>query len=285
MGRALNKKYFGNTNSGGLVGEGVASVTVGGTNNAYVTVATLTFAAPTLPGGVTATGTAVMKVSTAVRGAGAGTGYTDGDIVTLVGGTFTEPATFTVAETGGIVDTLTLLSAGKYTVLPAVDEAATTGGTGTGVTVDLTFMIDSITITQAGSGYTTAPVITEAGNADLTAVLTTTGANGIIAYAYTAGASKIADIVKQVSTRQYKIKTADSTIADDRAVLTAAAPTAVGEMNIIGTDAASGTYYVTKLTNHRATVIQDTGNVWADGESVAWTFGTADANTIKIENA
>ena len=51
MGRPLNKKYFGNRNIGstattdnGIGGEGVASVTIAGTNNNYIAVPTATFA-------------------------------------------------------------------------------------------------------------------------------------------------------------------------------------------------------------------------------------------------
>ena len=69
MGRPLNKKYFGNRNTGvssptddGLGGEGVASVTLGGTNNSsgFTNGASVTFSAPQEPNGVTATGTLVV---------------------------------------------------------------------------------------------------------------------------------------------------------------------------------------------------------------------------------
>ena len=59
MARPLNKKYFGNVYPGGAGGEGLASVTLGGTNNSttYVNNAALTISAPSIQNGVQATGT------------------------------------------------------------------------------------------------------------------------------------------------------------------------------------------------------------------------------------
>lgn len=58
-----------------------------------------------------------------------------GDVVTLVGGTFTRAATFEVtAETAGVVDTVVPVDPGEYTVFPT-DPVVTSGGTGTGLTL------------------------------------------------------------------------------------------------------------------------------------------------------
>lgn len=283
MGRPLSKRFFGNTNAGGIAGEGVASVTVSGTNNAYITLPAPSFAAPTLPGGVTATGFANMGVAT-VAVNNAGTGYTDGDVLTLVGGTFTVAATFTVAETGGIIDSLTLTNPGNYTVLPSITGATVTGGTGASATVNLTFKVNTVTVTEAGSGYASAPAISVTGNATLTAVMTTSGVNGITAYAYTGGSSKVADIVKQTGSKRYRVTTADGTVD---AYLKASAATSASEMTIVGTDEASGTYFITKLTSHSALVTRGTGTVHATGARVGWSFDAAvDADgIIKIQNA
>lgn len=290
MGRPLTKRFFGNTNEGNTGGEGVASVTVGGTNTLYTTRPTITFAAPTLPAGTTATGTSNMGLSAAVVNAGGTTGYLTGDVLTLVGGTFTEAATITIVATAGAVTGVSSVTPGNYTALPGTTAVATTtvdGGDGT-ATFNLTFLINSITVTTAGSGYATAPAVTVTGNATLTAVLTAANHNGIIAYAYTNGSAKIADIVKQVGTRHYKVTTADSTVAlDDRAVLKNGAATAVGEMTIKATDSLGSTYYVTKLTRHRATVRRDTmgtGWVFADLSIAHWTLEAATATTVQIEN-
>jgi len=59
MGRPINKKHFGNTNDGGLGGEGVASVTVTAAGTGYTSAPTATFAT----GGANATGTAVVTAT------------------------------------------------------------------------------------------------------------------------------------------------------------------------------------------------------------------------------
>lgn len=75
-----------------------------------------------------------------------GTGYTDGDTLTVSGGTGTAP-TFTATVSGGVVQSVALATAGALTVVPA-DPASTTGGTGTGCT--LTVLYDTEDSFQAG---------------------------------------------------------------------------------------------------------------------------------------
>lgn len=231
----LNQKYFGNRNIGTtgtsddkIGGEGVASVTVAGTFTGFTDeTTTVTFSAPQLPGGVTATGTAVINDSGAVTG---------------------------------------------------------------------------ITITEKGSGYTSAPSVTvadsdvgaETATGTLTAVLTTdSGApgsstnqeNAIVAYAKTTsgGTSKPADIIKQRGTRRFKVKTADGTALCS---LKSSAVSAEGEMTITATDSAGGTYFVTKIGARRCTVTRGTGTQFATDSSVPWTFGSASAGvSVKIANA
>lgn len=94
MGRPLNKKYFGNRNVGttstgdnGIGGEGVASVTIAGEFSGFTgATTTVTFSAPELPSGVTATGTAVIDGSGNVTGVTItqkGSGYTSAPSVTI----------------------------------------------------------------------------------------------------------------------------------------------------------------------------------------------------------
>jgi hypothetical protein len=83
------------------------------------------------------TGSPNAAVSATV-GAG-GTGYTVGDILTISGGTFSRAATFQVATApAGVVGTVTLVDWGDYTTTPG-NPAATTGGTGTGCTLNVTY--------------------------------------------------------------------------------------------------------------------------------------------------
>jgi hypothetical protein len=102
MGRPLNKKYFGNRNIGttattdnGIGGQGVASVTISGTWAEFASATTtVVFSAPQLPGGVTATGTAVIA-------AGVVTGVT----ITEKGSGYTAAPTVTIADSDGTGET------------------------------------------------------------------------------------------------------------------------------------------------------------------------------------
>lgn len=115
---------------------------------------------------VTGTGTAASanvsstKVVGAVVGTTAGTGYTNGDVVTVSGGTGTS-ATLTVTTDGtGVPTSLVITTAGSYTANPSLDEAATTGGSGADLAVDLVMGVNALTLRAAGS-YTTIPTLNE----------------------------------------------------------------------------------------------------------------------------
>ncbi len=72
--------------------------------------------------------------------AAGGTGYTVNDVLSLVGGIYSTQATVTVATvSGGVVTGVTITTAGAYTVLPT-DPVSTTGGTGSGCTLNCTFV-------------------------------------------------------------------------------------------------------------------------------------------------
>ena len=172
--------------------------------------------------------------------------------------------------------------------------------TGTAV-VDGTGAVTGITITQKGSGYTTAPTVTiadsdvgaETATGTLTAVLTvdtgsvgssTNQENAIVVYADTTdNGSKIGDIVRQVGARRFKVRTADGVAV---CTLKASAVAAQGEMTITATDSDGGTYFVTKITAHRVYITQGTGTQFASGTSVPWSFAAPVASqTLKVANA
>ena len=67
-----------------------------------------------------------------------GTGYTVNDVLQIVGGTGVFATVTVSAETGGVIDTVTLRKEGSYTIEPSLIANAVTGGTGTGATLDLT---------------------------------------------------------------------------------------------------------------------------------------------------
>lgn len=86
------------------------------------------------------------KATVAVGGSGAaGNGYIVGDVLTVVGGTNTQAATYRVTSvdavaglSSGKVKTVSVINQGKYTVKPA-NNVATTSSTGTGCTLTLTW--------------------------------------------------------------------------------------------------------------------------------------------------
>jgi hypothetical protein len=287
MGRPINKKYFGNRNVPAIGGEGVSGVTVAGTNNNYSAFPTVAFAAPQLPEGVTAAGTARMGVISATV-ATAGTGYSTDDVLTLVGGTGTA-ATITVnsVDTGGEVLTFTVTTAGNYSALANLVDLAVTGGSGTGAEFTVTALtINSIVISQSGAGYTSAPTVTTtpSGNATLTATLSSVKENAItVTGRVVAGSTVALDVIKQTGSRRYLVT--DGTNVGV-VTLVDSAVSAAGQVNIVATDSAGGTYFVKKLTARRAVLTRDSGTEFADGQSVAWTLGDAVLNvSVKVANA
>jgi hypothetical protein len=158
-----------NISNGGTVT--ALTVTTAGTG--YTTIPTPAITAPTTAGGVQAVATATMNAinRTIVSG---GTGYTVNDTITVVGGTFTTAATFTVSTvSAGVVTALAAANGGTYSVLPT-GTLSTTGGTGTGLTLTIdTWGVRGLTIGTAGSGYVEQPTVSFSGG----------GGSGAAAYA------------------------------------------------------------------------------------------------------
>ena len=311
MGRPLNKKYFGNRNVGtavagddGLGGNRVASVTLG-TLGSYTTRPTVTFSDPDLlgAGGVRATGTVTSEVLSVSAVGGTQTGYTVGQLVT-VDGTDAVLRVATIGGTGGD-DALTFDftggSRGNFTTLPTGAQATTSNGAGAGLTVTLAFRAKAVVMTNNGSGYTdatdAAPTFTESVTGTTVLESYTVGGaignneNAIVAYAYHTGGSLLrGDITKQVSKDRYKVENATTTAI---AKLKSTIANGAGEMNIVATDASGGTYYVTKLTGHRATLVPaavarlstSAGSTYSSGESAPWKFDAAAGSYVQIENA
>ena len=123
--------------------------------------------------GVQATATAVIGIATSTVSNG-GTGYTVGDILTYVGGTFTVAGTCIVSTvSSGVITAIAVTATGTYTTSPT-NPASVTGGTGSGATFTLSFgVLNNFTITNAGSGYIEQPTITFSGG----------GGSGAAAYA------------------------------------------------------------------------------------------------------
>ncbi|MFN9519459.1 MAG: hypothetical protein ACK574_06960, partial [Bacteroidota bacterium] len=91
------------------------------------------------------TGTFESNSASAVVSSG-GSGYVLGDILTLVGGTFTTPAQFVVTgASGGIITALQPYDLGAYTVEP-IYPTSFTGGTGFGATATISNLISIASI-------------------------------------------------------------------------------------------------------------------------------------------
>lgn len=97
MGRPLNKKYFGNTNTDDIGGRSVTGITVATAGSFVGSLPSFTIPAPAISEGIQATGTLHGKALSATVSA-TGSGYAYGNVLTVVGGTRTTAATFTVTS-------------------------------------------------------------------------------------------------------------------------------------------------------------------------------------------
>lgn len=244
MGRPLNKKYFGQTNIAstgeGTGGEGVASVTIAAPIAASMNDgATVTFSAPQIPGGETATGTVTID----------GAGDIASITVTNAGSGYTSLPTITVTDT----------------VAGGGETATLTSGAG-GVTIALTSGAsarqNSITVTAYIPALDTAGYISGAGGSS----------------------AETGDIIRQVGSDKYVVQTAQG--IGRCTLVTDGAADAAGEMNITAVDASAGTYYVSKLTAHRVKLVQYGAGPWdyETGKTAPWSFDAASGDVVQITN-
>ena len=128
-------------------------------------------------------------VSTATVAAG-GTGYTNGDVLTVVGGTGTAATLTVTGVSAGAITTVSVTTAGSYSVFPP-SPASVTGGTGASATFNL------VPVTQTGFATSVIPTTTVAltRNADNTSVASLTpwfnATEGTIAVKYRTGADLV----------------------------------------------------------------------------------------------
>lgn len=133
MGRPLKDKFFGNTTSAGVGGEGIASVTLGGSWTGFATATTVvSFSAPNITGGVTATATPVISGTTltGITINNPGSGYTTTsslwmNVVDPDGGAESS-GTYVVALTASVQNALSFTAF----VPVASNGTANTGGSG-----------------------------------------------------------------------------------------------------------------------------------------------------------
>lgn len=294
MGRPIAKKYFGNTNPPdnnfavggptGTGGEGVASVALGTAGSGYSKGLTTSVTAPEVAGGTTA------LVSVTTDAAGVITGYT----VTNAGGGYLAAPTVslvlpaTVTPTGTGVDTELTIVVSSVTGLYAGMAAS---GTNVGVGATVVSFVKStkvVTLSVANAGAVSGVItFADAGAAGVPGAATLTAGvtarpDAIVMTAWTtlAGAARTnCDVKKQLGSRRYKITSSDGV---GNCKLVARVPAAVGEASLVATDSSGKTYYVTKLTSHKALLTQFGAGVheFASGTEVRWTLDSAVLNTM-----
>lgn len=145
----VNGYFFWDANQVLMLRNGLVTgvtITDGG---AYTSVPTVTF---TGGGGAGAAADAVMGINGGQEINTAGTGYTVGDILTMVGGTFTNAGKLKVISVGGGGDVteVAVFDPGAYTALPT-PAVAVTGGTGTGFDFNPVYAVFSVNITNPGT--------------------------------------------------------------------------------------------------------------------------------------
>jgi hypothetical protein len=210
------------------------------------------------------------------------------------------------------VKSVTVLQAGVYPIVAGSANTTTvthgdlTASTAAGCTLDIFYGVNTIQVTEKGSGYrgtetvtfTAANVGQSETRATGTMVLTTDSGlvgsatnqeNAIVIRAKVDVEASVAvgDIIRQVNARSYKVKTANGIavcklVADDTP--------AANQAYITATDNNGNTYFVTKLTAHRARLTRNTQNgeaswLFETGQGAKWVFGSTTVSTVKIENA
>jgi hypothetical protein len=150
----------------------------------YTSFPSVAISAPTTAGGVQALATVTRMFNSTPTIQSGGTGYTVGDVLTIVGGTpVTVAGTYTVATvSAGVITSVTNTLLQAYTALPT-SPVSVTGGTGTGATLNVTYQVDpgGLTIGTAGSGYVEQPTVTfSGGGGSGAAAFATVGAGTII---------------------------------------------------------------------------------------------------------
>lgn len=112
MGRPIKSVYFGNRNAQGVGGEGVATANVYVAGNGYYSAnAAVTFSAPQITGGATATGTLTLNGGgnvAAVVITSAGSGYTSAPTALVTGGNAAVSIVGNITLTSSVQDAITV---------------------------------------------------------------------------------------------------------------------------------------------------------------------------------
>lgn len=290
MGRPIKKTFFGNLNvpkygsvgqGSGVGGEAVASVSFTNTGSNYSTGTTITFGEPNVAGGVQATGTPTFNAYRQFAGV----------TITEGGSGYTTASTVTITTATGVAKATTGTS-GETTIYPANTTGIYLGMKvlGTGINAGATYVTfiassGAVTVSAANASTVTGSVsfVDVGASAAATGVLAVgqrLDAINFTSYLST-GSSAVSggDIIKQESSHRYLVKNSQGV---GQCKLVASNSPAAGEMYIVATDANGSTYWVTKLTAHKARLKRRSMNgsyVIADGAQTGWNI-TAPTGTI-----
>lgn len=296
MGRPINKKFFANLNAPyddaqtggptGIGGEGLAGIVLSNTGTNYTEGTTVTFGAPQLPGGTTATGSLTLNAFgnvTALTIDTAGTGYTS--TVTF---TVTTASSVSVAATGTSATTSIFVED-----IDGIFVGMVANGTGiaTGAKVETVSQTGEVVLSDANTDdVDTTVVFNDAGSglAGIVSGLTSSRQNGITVYAYVDGGSSavIGDIMKQTASRQYLVKTAQG---QSECVLATTSTLVAGQMYMTAVDVTGASYFVDKLTARKARLYRYAENggtfEFANGDVARWSLSAATTGTVQVSNS
>ena len=212
-------------------------------------------------------GTPLMSVDTITLN-NVGVNYLPGDIITVAGGTFIEPARYEVlstATTPGAVVTVRQLSSGVYTILPGSTSVATTTDSdfGAGVTFDITYKVNNVTVDNGGSGYGLVSVRIVGGGG--TGAFGTADVSGGVVQSITitdggAGFTSIPNVV--VNLPRFLIKT-EGFRTDFTGDVTTNTPAAVR-----GRDVREGLYLRGETSGALAQILAHSGALDSDGNEI-----------------
>lgn len=172
------------------------------------------------------------------------------------------------------------------------------GGTqATGSVTKVGNTVTAVTITQQGSGYTSAPTVvftgtsmTTQGSGHTATISVNTVSDVIHVEAYVpaavGGSSGVAgDILEQVASKKYRVQTSQGT--GTCILTTASGALTAGKVRMVAEDANGSTYFVKKLTARRAVLSQSTLStafLFDNNEAAGWNLTAAASGIVKIRS-